>query len=1359
MSIFEDLEEQLKFTYNTSQRQSFEDLGEDHEERDKIAFNVTGSGLVDLNVDYSDFQNHIFFGSAYAASNFALARIIRDFPSDGELKEKNKWRETNTGYENWYFDNFPRRFGYFHSTSGTNSSLGAWVIGHDHQGRLGFSSGSVLSSFTLESVIKPAFGITGTNPFLTIGNNQDKFISFSIKKFGTNSFLTLDVIDLANGQTSQVSANYNAFEQSANHVAASYDNLSNLASLFVNGNLIGSGSITSTGSLTPTQVEVGHFNYSTGGFPRLYFTGQVDDVRIWNSSRSQDLISRNHYRTIHANHSGGLKLYWKFNEPSEYGNKVVDYSGCEIHGQLTGAYSHSVNMKSGSIVSWFRDVGDPILALNNTLVDNFVTEQRNSGTAYDEINDNMIFNLVPGYFTEGDDTEYQQLFLLLTARHYDRLKLYVDHISNVTKATQQEFNGPPDELLDLTARHYGVDLGGIYSSAEPLQNYFGENVYSTGSMEQSLLQIKNTIKRNIVSNLNYFLKTKSTQESLRGILHAIGLNDNIVSISEFTDFSGGVKTVFSPKTVERKVARFSTTSKVNITSSVYSNTQRMVHQFRALFNTGSSYLSQSLISMENPGLIYGAWVERENLTSSNGVLKFFVSGSGPISSSLLPIFNGNWINFSLHSNGIISKYFVSSIDHNDVLFEASGSATRSLATGVPTSVYLGSSGSNYFDGHMQEYRAWIGSSDYNDLIASRWGRDWDLLEVPNFYSDYSKLKVHLKLDDGDSGGFCHNYANGETGNSYSGFSSSLEYSFPGKYIDKHEASYSYDLNIDNDKIRIREGSKLTQSDENIDIPFVSIDFSPIVSLNKEIMKWVGDIERVASIATDPLYAFRDDNTELNSIRSAFFRERVNSKINYSAFSELIKWFDTNFAYLLSQFIPADMAYSISNFVIEPHLLEHNKVRRFAGVGSAGRSTSLEANVSAIPVMYADAKHHNLGLADPGRYGAFVSASAQVGPESRMIYSSSSVGLNFQNELPRKVLTTLLSEDFENSSPTGYGNGFYTTTITGSEYLKNTLNVNRHFAITGVSHRTSGTGANLLSSSHGRPTGFTGTFNGYQDARWLWDRRHKFSDTEYEKEYSLNFYNFGIGYGGLYGQLSRNRSLFGKNNFNYSFDNEFTDGIGEASRADVKRSVDYIKFEIGDENTREEIYYPNKFYFGFIPFTIENATIKILGFNENESPFLSHVINVKGYKSVKVMVEMIFGYEINLGNYDYLEFSSQYQFGSTENLHTIDLSLYDTGLLPVETVVSSSYNPSTTQISHTNIRPKWSDTRSVTNVLEKEEIVFAHERDIPVGSNYMRIVAKLALSTASPTYTSGLIRFRLVLNKDSVGSDNVYERKM
>lgn len=1146
MVIYDGFGEEFFRDFESSAKESLADMGADYEEKDKIEFEASKSfGPVTLRVDYSDFKNHIFFGSAYSAVNFALFRILNDYPFDGELKDFNQWKKDNSGYENWFFEQFPKRQGYA-------SFNGAEYINIQDLYK-NLSPGT--SSFMVECIVEPKH--LDNNPIFSYvdGELKNGFVwLFSASALRAKIFSASTV--------QSIFLNYTDFSSSSHHIAFSLNKNNNLGTLYVDGVPKTSASFSYDSiDVSINSASIGKF-YLSSSASEYFFSGNLDDFRFWRNARSDELIKRNYYRTIWANRSGGLSLYYKFDEPHAIAEKVVDSSGFGLHGTFNGSFSVSLNKISGTLGNWFKSLGDPIIDLTDTQVSGFLSQQRTSGSFYDRSNSNFIFNLVPSQFIEEDGHDDMQLFLLLIARHYDKLKLYIQHLSNYLYSNEEGYNNTPDELLNLVAKNYGLDIAGVYESSKPLQYFFGEDVLSSGSLDSSIKSIRNQLRRNLVNNLIYILKTKSTQESIKIALRSLGLDQDVVNINEYSVFSGGIETSYTPKIVERRVVQFLTSSNVFIEKSVYSDVEDRSYQIRVLLNTGSVHLTSSIFSIQDNsgGRVFCLDVERENLTSSYGKARLYFSGASgsPITSSLLRLYDNEWINFTIYRPSSpsvndkfgfhVSRYFRDEIDFH---FSKSASANNGFNPTVGNVVvYLGTSGSNYFDGKMQEFRAWNKILSSSNTIEKH-TRDFESLALDDYLTEISSaLLSYLKLNDKKATNEnVHDYSGNSRTGSLSNFSTSSEFNFPGVYLYKEEQSYSYDFGINNNKIRIRNDNKLLKTDIVENIPYVSIDVSPVVALNKEIVRWFGDLEKFNNIIGNTWNKYIDEVSPLNAYRSKFFSNKLNSKIDFSAYINMLKWFDANFTFFLQQLVPLDLSNTISNYVIEPHIFEYNKItHQFPFNKKGANSRVITAEISSAVALTASSEGVSLHAsdADPGRFGASVSASAQISEDAKFDYSViTGSGVNFNRLNERKIITSYLSGSEQISE--GYGNGFYILSVTGASYLKSVLNINESFRISDVRYSGDSLSSSYLSSSQGRPSNlhYTGTFNGVQDQRWLWAEKF-YEELNFQNGWVGPKYDFGIGYGGGYGQLwyISNKSIKTSPFFHYS--NVGTSPINESA---------------------------------------------------------------------------------------------------------------------------------------------------------------------------------------------------------------------
>lgn len=1212
-----------KFNNNLSNLQSLDDLGFDEEEKNSILYQATSSlNQKELKVNWRSFEDHIHFGSAYWAVNFAINRIYNEengYPWDGSLSQKNEWRLSNTAFENWWFDNeYPHQFGY------ANIASGSFISFYDHE-----SSANIISgSFTVEFVLK-AFEDSDFNAIFSNYTSSFGIYCFLSK---STSQKTL-VFGRDSGSIQRVSVSYDQFVSSSHRVSLVFDSNSQLGQVYIDGDIKASSSfsIPSFSRLVP-EWTVGRL---VSGSNVFYFTGSIDDFRVYQTARSPQILKRNYAKSVDANHSAALKIYYKFNEVNELPNQqlIVDYSGYGNHGQSNG----SVTKISGTLGSWFKTIGDPILNQSNSRVSSSIESWLLSGSLYDKINQSYIFNIVPQFLIEEEENIDTQLFLLLVARHYDRLKLYSKHLGYMLYSNESEYNVAPDDFLNLLSENYGFDIGSIYEGADPVEYFFGENIF-TSSFSEPLQKIRNQIRRNLVNNLIYILKTKSTRESVESSLRSLALPVDVLNINEYSILPNGKRTTYSPKTVERRVLNFSSSTIVSVHSASFFPNN--FWQISVALNSSSTSLTSSIFSVySGSSKVFELKSQRENVSSSLGkvVFEYINAASSSVSSSLLKIYDNLFFTVLANKNSGSGTYqlHVGKVLNQDLEFFDSSSVGL-LDGGVTTfsqnfTGTLGTSGSSFFEGRMFGFQSWNTNINSSSVLMRR-AKDFDSLTAEDFLTNKDNLKIYYKLNDFTSSAQIkiHDYSGNENHGSASFLiSGAAEDIFRGDFIEKLEPSYSYDIGINNDKIQIFSGSsKVNKVEESFDLPFVSVDIGPVASLNKEIVKWIGDLEKFDNLVGKVYDKYKFEITDLNEYSNSFFEEKLTSKVKFKSYLNLIKWFDSNFVNLFSQLIPIDLISSISSFAVESHILEHNKVEYpFPIVDKIGNSKTIETSITTIMPLTAGAGI-NLDLADPGRFGSPVSASSEILDANFVYPESSSSGLSFKNYFERKFLTeTYAKNSGSEFGDNHYSNGFYSKVIEDELHLINTYGiVSGTFDISKTPYfGGSGFEPGYLTSAYGAPTNTffsqSASLNFIQDQRWLYAQ--KTSNTSDFARSRTTMVSKGLKFGGGFGQLPflANRKL----NSNVFFDNStqviLKNPDNNFLTPFTDRPIEYIE---KSQDSFTEILWPYKdSIFGTRILAGVNDDQPYGVFAENERRaganvlHLGEAVNVEGYKYMSV----------------------------------------------------------------------------------------------------------------------------------------------
>lgn len=404
-----------------------------------------GDGLKNtqqLSIDWSKWENHVFFNSAEAKANIAIDKIINRFPFDGTSDEKASFYSTIDGYTNWLLAKYSDPDGQ------------GWNVGYGV-----FTGGKSVWTKDLTGWLVPELSRKqiGETPSLSEVHNRGLSIEFWFNhatgiatNVSRNSLVLQKLKDAYKGVTVAVekplgvdtctmhfhisSSDYLSIVSSIegipcgewNHISfVYYRGKSERVISYLNGIEVS----TTVAQSELEDIESGGANIYVGGVPNgtgqqhstqagtsgpwagtlESLEGAIDELRLWSTTRSVDQIKKHMHRNINA--QPGLTYYLKFNEPgnivNEYNKKniVIDYSGNAYHSSL---------YEPSALVEFFQNsgtYGTPPMS-HELPKDNVVLfpdwpftlsineELVKSANNYDKNNPNLITRLVPRHYFE-----------------------------------------------------------------------------------------------------------------------------------------------------------------------------------------------------------------------------------------------------------------------------------------------------------------------------------------------------------------------------------------------------------------------------------------------------------------------------------------------------------------------------------------------------------------------------------------------------------------------------------------------------------------------------------------------------------------------------------------------------------------------------------------------------------------------------------------------------------------------------------------------------------------------------------------------------------------------------------------------
>ena len=555
-------------------------------------YDPIGSGIKStqqLNVDWSRFENHVFFNSAQVKVNSAFNRIIDRYPFDGTRKEVELFFDKMTGFENYIFQELPKNKGYLFfsgSNIGDPTTYGTWVSVKDVAGapypfltknpdgtsRLDPITSSISFQF---QIYAPT--ITNDNQFIfqkynnTLNHGFGCYLSQSASP--STAQLTFFV---SSGSVNTMSASIDLAKGQWNPVTFIWDRTSAVNKIF--------GYLSGTLVATSSQVTIGNLYFPTASLyigtgsaiaaplfnPKTTFSGGLDEFRYFKKVLSLNDIVEYQSSSIYA--SDELALYFKFNEPSGSTTQlVIDSSGKGMHGQLN-PFSVGVlevrNIATGSLFGEspmiYEDIRKcPILFPDQPEVEALRTNILSDAISYDNDNPNIITKLVPKQFffygqqQSGLNTEEGELndlqygsepntvklgstqtilsLLYLWASFFDEIKLFLDAFSTLRHVDYDQVDTVPDAFLQKLADFYGIELPPLFIGSTIDQFINGNNVTpDIVNSEYTLQYIQNQVWRRILINVNDILKSKGTLHSIKALLRAVGIEgDNIFRFKEY----------------------------------------------------------------------------------------------------------------------------------------------------------------------------------------------------------------------------------------------------------------------------------------------------------------------------------------------------------------------------------------------------------------------------------------------------------------------------------------------------------------------------------------------------------------------------------------------------------------------------------------------------------------------------------------------------------------------------------------------------------------------------------------------------------------------------------------------------------
>jgi hypothetical protein len=169
-------------------------------------------------------------------------------------------------------------------------------------------------SFTVEAWVYPT-ATQNWGRLIDFGNGVGNNVIVGVSRFATGR----PFLDIRLGQRGGnfIESSRALVNNRWQHLAVSYDAATQTGRIYIDGELVGQGSLPIPNAIVRNNNYVGRSNWTADRF----YSGRMDELRIWSVARNQAAIRDNRFMTL-AGSEPGLTLYYDFQADSPWSDRV-----------------------------------------------------------------------------------------------------------------------------------------------------------------------------------------------------------------------------------------------------------------------------------------------------------------------------------------------------------------------------------------------------------------------------------------------------------------------------------------------------------------------------------------------------------------------------------------------------------------------------------------------------------------------------------------------------------------------------------------------------------------------------------------------------------------------------------------------------------------------------------------------------------------------------------------------------------------------------------------------------------------------------------------------------------------------------
>lgn len=794
----------------------------------------------------------------------------------------------------------------------------------------------------------------------------------------------------------------------------------------------------------------------------------------------ENAISSSNYDPTNTGYPNSFTIKQNIELQTEKKNKII--GAFDEFEKFLYTYSSEYSTNDDTSMTWPYDSGVRMLSTTSTVVD-WYNSVSLLAEKFDKENKNALLNNIPSYIKNKEENDQFLLFVTMIGQHFDIIYFFNKAIERSRGVNYSSKNGIANKLLYEKLKSFDWDAKNLAANSKLWEYVLGMDTDGNVKQLTAAKQRNSEIWRRILNNIPYLLKHKGTKRAVHALLACYGIPSNNLSILEFggPEISETTKSKYLIENISSAL-KFEIGSKVTTlwTNTPFGRKPDTVEIFVKPNAGNLTIVSGSGWSLTASG----------STDSKYGRVYFKIGSTEYLSSSLLPIFNGQYLGIELSATTGSPYIFELNVAQNKqerVIF--SSSTTASVAAGTAAvwqtagNIAIGSG----FSGSVDEFRLWSTqlnkdiffehvafpemvngnhiSSSTQDLFFRL---DFEYTKNVSVYTTTPNVDNNIYYSEGTTRNFIetNTIVNGNNifsettpaiySASFSGFSSVTNYPYQFEVIERNSVLEIPDLGIQrysNNKVRFEEqtlnGNVLYKDIRNtiraydnapIDSNKIGLFFSPTKELNIDIAKSLGGINLDDYIG-DPRDQYKDTYSSLNRIREYYFN-RFDGRDIY-AYINLVKLYEQNLFEDIKQLLPARSKVA-TGILIEPHILERSKIARKKPTAENNQyETSIEYNLQENLIAESYQQEANI---DNTETTTLVGENYQyeTSINTTLDFSQTAEATQYEGTVPADDIVTPIAEatQYEGNIDTKTNNttlqayiDWFTTTIGESDFEK------------------------------------------------------------------------------------------------------------------------------------------------------------------------------------------------------------------------------------------------------------------------------------------------------------------------------------